>query len=62
MQQLHDEIAEAQRREGVRVIEPPHPLGFLDPNLPWKHVAGASTKDASSEKRSTKRDLTQPRI
>jgi hypothetical protein len=62
MEQLHDEIAEAQRREGVRVIEPPHALGFLDPNLPWKHVADASTQDASSEKRSTKRDLTQPRI
>jgi hypothetical protein len=35
MKQLHEEIAEAQRREGVRVITPPHALGFLDPNLPW---------------------------
>ena len=35
MEQLHEEIAEAQRREGVRVITPPHALGFLDPNLPW---------------------------
>jgi hypothetical protein len=44
------------------VIEPPHPLGFLDPNLPWKHVARGSKQDASSEKRSTTRDLTQPRV
>ena len=29
-------IAEEQRREGVRVIAPPHGLGFLDPNLPEK--------------------------
>ena len=35
MKQLHEEIAEAQTREGVRVITPPHALGFLDPNLPW---------------------------
>ena len=35
MKQLHEEIAEAQRREGVRVITSPHALGFLDPNLPW---------------------------
>ncbi len=29
-------IAEEQRREGVRVIKPPHALGFLDPDLPEK--------------------------
>jgi hypothetical protein len=34
MDQFHQEILEAQRREGVRVIAPPHALGFLDPNLP----------------------------
>jgi hypothetical protein len=34
MKQLHNEIAEAQSREGVRVIRPPHAFGFLDPNLP----------------------------
>ena len=34
MKQLHKEIAEAQLREGVRVISPPHALGFLDPDLP----------------------------
>jgi hypothetical protein len=34
MKQLHEEIAETQLREGVRVIRPPHALGFLDPDLP----------------------------
>jgi fatty acid desaturase len=36
MEQLHREIAEQQRREGTRVIKPPHALGFLDPSLPEK--------------------------
>jgi fatty acid desaturase len=31
---LHRDIAEEQKRNGVRVIRPPHPLGFLDPDLP----------------------------
>ena len=34
MPALHREIAEEQARQGVRVIKPPHPLGFLDPDLP----------------------------
>jgi fatty acid desaturase len=35
---LHRQIADLQRREGVRVIRPPHALGFLDPDLPpWKN-------------------------
>jgi fatty acid desaturase len=34
MVQLHKQIAELQKREGVRVIKPPHALGFLDPDLP----------------------------
>lgn len=34
MRQLHEQIHEEQRRAGVRVIQPPHALGFLDPNLP----------------------------
>ena len=33
MQALHDQISEQQRAAGVRVIKPPHALGFLDPNL-----------------------------
>jgi hypothetical protein len=36
MEQFHRKIADEQRREGVRVIMPPHALGFLDPNLPEK--------------------------
>ena len=33
---LHNEIREQQRKAGVRVIKPPHALGFLDPDLPEK--------------------------
>jgi hypothetical protein len=36
MDEFHRQIAEQQRREGVRVITPPHALGFLDPTLPEK--------------------------
>jgi hypothetical protein len=36
MEDFHLRIAEEQRREGVRVIQPPHALGFLDPSLPEK--------------------------
>jgi hypothetical protein len=34
MQAFRDQIVEQQRVAGVRVIKPPHALGFLDPNLP----------------------------
>jgi fatty acid desaturase len=34
MKQLHEQIKIDQEKAGVRVIEPPHALGFLDPNLP----------------------------
>ncbi len=34
MAELHAAIADEQRREGTRVIRPPHALGFLDPDLP----------------------------
>lgn len=33
MDELHRGIEEQQKRLGVRVIKPPHVLGFLDPNL-----------------------------
>ncbi len=36
MKQLHEKIKEEQRKAGVRVITPPHALGFLDPSLPEK--------------------------
>ncbi len=36
MKVLHQQIAEEQRREGTRVIRPPHALAFLDPSLPEK--------------------------
>lgn len=37
MKELHEKIAEEQKRAGVRVITPPHALGFLDPDLPVRH-------------------------
>jgi fatty acid desaturase len=36
MHEFHLKIHEEQKRAGVRVIQPPHALGFLDPNLPAK--------------------------
>jgi hypothetical protein len=36
MDEFHRQIADQQRKAGVRVITPPHALGFLDPNLPEK--------------------------
>lgn len=34
MEAFHQQIAELQKREGTRVINRAHMLGFLDPNLP----------------------------
>ena len=41
MEAFRDQIREQQRAAGVRVIKPPHALGFLDPDLPklGKHQA-----------------------
>lgn len=36
MKALHERIREEQRKAGVRVITPPHALGFLDSSLPEK--------------------------
>ena len=33
VKQFHEEIADEQREAGVRVIRPPHALGFLDAEL-----------------------------
>src|SRR5947199_253915 len=33
MKEFHEEIADEQREAGVRVIKPPHALGFLDAEL-----------------------------
>ena len=38
MKKLHHEIKGQQRAAGVRVIKPPHALGFLDPDLPRRKV------------------------
>lgn len=36
MHDLHVKIKEEQRKAGVRIIIPPHALGFMDPSLPEK--------------------------
>jgi fatty acid desaturase len=41
MQAFRDQIVEQQRAAGVRVIKPPHALGFLDRDLP-RHSSPAS--------------------
>jgi fatty acid desaturase len=40
---LHEQIKDLQERESVRVIEPPHALGFLDPNLPPRKPVPANS-------------------
>jgi fatty acid desaturase len=45
MQAFHNQIAEQQRAAGVRVIKPPHALGFLDPNLPSRGARTVGTSD-----------------
>jgi hypothetical protein len=57
MQRFHEEIAERQRQEGVRVITPPHALGFLDPDLPWCKREESPTPFTSSGEGSTARQL-----
>ncbi len=37
MHDLHERIRAQQRAAGVRVIQPPHALGFLDPDLPKRN-------------------------
>jgi fatty acid desaturase len=45
---LHEQIKELQQREGVRVIKPPHALGFLDPDLPPRSETAAPAAHAAS--------------
>ena len=42
------QIAELQRQEGVRVIKPPHALGFLDPDLPPRSQTAAPSAQAAT--------------
>jgi hypothetical protein len=48
MRRFHEEILETQRREGVRVITPPHALGFLDPGLPARKNSSGRVEPGSS--------------
>jgi fatty acid desaturase len=50
MHELHEQIREQQHAAGVRVIQPPHALGFMDPSLPKrgaKREASGATEAAS---------------
>jgi len=51
MKSLHDQIEEDQRAKGVRVIKPPHALGFLDPDVCDEPLVplGKITADAPAE-------------
>jgi fatty acid desaturase len=48
MRSLRDQIKSEQVKAGVRVIVPPHALGFLDPDLPPLSETGAHRPQASS--------------
>jgi len=48
MEALHEQIQDLQIREGVRVIAPPHALGFLDPNLPTRNQTAPAAQIPSS--------------
>jgi fatty acid desaturase len=53
MQQFHEQIIQDQQREGVRVIKPPHALGFLDPDLPPRRYSAGPKPDTASAKPTT---------
>jgi fatty acid desaturase len=48
MEAFHQQIAETQRQEGVRVIKNAHMLGFLDRNLPSRHETAARLTQTAS--------------
>jgi fatty acid desaturase len=48
MVELHRQIADLQKAEGVRVIKPPHALGFLDPDLPPRRQTARPATEAVS--------------
>jgi len=49
MQALREQILEQQRVAGVRVIKPPHALGFLDPDLPSRKSEDRFSRRVQSE-------------
>jgi fatty acid desaturase len=50
MHALHEELAEKQRQAKVRVIKPPHALGFLDPDLPARATAPVEHPTAAGQR------------
>ena len=57
MQAFRDQIAEQQRAAGVRVIKPPHALGFLDPNLPLRTPPSSVLPGANLSRRAIRAHL-----
>jgi fatty acid desaturase len=53
MKKLHEELLDAQRFEGVRVIIPPHALGFLDPDLPPRKSYQSGSGGAPAKEETT---------
>ena len=47
MQALHERIKDEQAHAKVRVIKPPHALGFLDPDLPKMNASPPSSPEAA---------------
>ena len=52
MHELHEQIKDGQREAGVRVITPPHALGFLDPSLPKRTPSLAAPSQQPEQDRS----------
>jgi fatty acid desaturase len=48
MESFHQQIAQLQKQEGVRVIEHAHMLGFLDPNLPKRGQVSVAVEGAAA--------------
>jgi fatty acid desaturase len=48
MEAFQKQIAELQKKEGVRVIEHAHMLGFLDPNLPKRSAQSVPAKTSEA--------------
>jgi fatty acid desaturase len=49
MHELHQQILEQQKKAGVRVIRPPHALGFLDADLTKDKPKAAATSEEVSK-------------
>lgn len=62
MKELHQQIAEQQKAAGVRVIKPPHALGFLDPDLPRFADSAPAPQERKSPSPNPQRVSHQPEL